>query len=58
MLVVDSASEQVFETFLGRIVKAMGVKAVDESSSELIEPTRSLNDKPLYLARQFFGQNP
>lgn len=63
VLIVDSsAKEQDYESMLARIVDAMGIEAgrADEGikgaqSSGLAEG-RSLNDKALYLARQFFRE--
>ena len=66
ILLVDCAIEQNFDKFLRRIVDAMGVEssssvegaeAVKDVSDLIGGPSRtSLNDRALYLARQFFRE--
>lgn len=68
ILVVDCVAEQNFEGFLRRVIVAMGVEssssvegaeAVKDVSGLIGGPSRtSLNDRALYLARQFFREAP
>ena len=58
ILVVDSGTEQSFDRFLEKIISSMGVELGNPGNSATVEiPARTLNDKPLYLARQFFREN-
>lgn len=58
LLVIDCGIEQDFEKFLSKIVIAMGVEGTQAVVEEgaIVEPVRSLNDKALYMARQFFRE--